>query len=222
MLVQERSAQGTPSGQTWQELVDARKLDICAPEDIAAAVRGMGDGRDGQLRGKLLDHLRELAESYLIPRVDKNLPDQGRGAVKATVDGMVDALLLEGSADGVGYETNYRKRLRQRLVDQIRRVRREQRRFEEPTPGPESGESSEPYHPTEELTPEEAAIAAGILASLSERHRKALSLYRAGYRCSDAQGGETIASMMSVSVRTAEQWMRDIRKAVAKHLDLKP
>ncbi|WP_411901634.1 RNA polymerase sigma factor [Methylorubrum thiocyanatum] len=222
MLAQEQSAQVTPSGQTWQELVDARKLDICAPEDIAAAIRRMGDSHGGQLRGKLLDHLRELAESYLIPRVDKNLPDQGRGAVKATVDGMVDALLLEGAADGVGYETNYLKRLRQRLVDQIRRVRSEQRRFEEPAPDPESGEFPEPSHPIEELTPEEAAIAAGILASLSERHRKALSLYRAGYRCSDAQGGETIASMMSVSVRTAEQWMRDIRKAVAKHLDLKP
>ncbi|GJD34011.1 RNA polymerase sigma factor [Methylobacterium aerolatum] len=202
--------------------MDAQKLDSRRPEEIAGAIREMDDGRDVRLRGKLLDYLRERAERYLTPRVDKNLPDQGRGAVEATIDRMVDALLIEGAADGPGYEANFLKKLRQRLVDQVRKLRIEQDRLDQPAVDPETGEVPEPSHPSDELTPEEAAIAAGFLTTLSERHRKALSLYRAGYRCSDAEGGETIASMMSVSVRTAEQWMRDIRKAVAKHLDLKP
>jgi len=220
-LVQGQSARAVPAGQTRPELIDVQKLDTCRPEDIASAVRGLGGGGDGRLRGRLLDHLRDRAERYLIPRVDKNLPDQGRGAVTAVVDGMVDALMTEHAADGPGYEAAFLKRLRQRLVDQVRKLRSEQRRLVEPAVDPESGEPQESSTPAVELTPEETAIAASILKSLPEKHRKALSLYRAGYRCSDAEGGETIASMMSVSTRTAEQWMRDVRKAVAQHLETK-
>lgn len=221
-MVERQEAQVVPSGPTWEELVNVQKLDAYRPEDVAAAIRHLPVVHSSSVRGRLLDHLRSRAQSYLTPRVDKNLPDGGRGAIKNVVDGMVDALLDANSTDGPGYAIAFNKKLRERLTDQVRKLRRDQQRFPEPAVDREDGEAHEPTHPSDELTPEEAAIAAGIIQSLPERHRKALALYRQGYRCSDAEGGETISSMMNVSIRTAEQWIRDVRKAVRIKLEMKP
>ena len=81
-------------------------------------------------------------------------------------------------------------------------------------------ESVEIRTPSDELTPEEVAIANSIASSLPEKYRKAFHLYRQGYRCSSTAGEETIASMMKISTRTAEEWVREIRRLVKIELGL--
>ena len=215
---EERSAQVSPDRETWQELAYAENLEGRSPEEIVAAVRRLNQQEGASLQGKLLLHLRGRAERYLRPRVDRNLPDQGLGAVGGVLDKMVEDLLTPDAADAAGYEAAFFPKLRQRLTDQVRKLRSQQKRNDEPSQD-EEGDTAEPSVPFDGLDPEEAAIVGSIIKALPERHRKALSLYRLGYRCSDADGGETIATVMGISTKTAEKLMREARAMVRKHLD---
>ncbi len=165
MLEEQQEAQVVLSGPTWGELVNAKELDIYRSEDIAAAIRQSPVDHSASAKGKLLDNLRSRAQTYLSPRVGRNLPEGGGGAVKNVVDGMIDALLDANSKDGQGYAAAFEKKLRERLIDQIRKLRRDQKRFVEQAVDREDDEAHEPMHPSDELTPEEAAIAVGIVQS---------------------------------------------------------
>jgi RNA polymerase sigma factor (sigma-70 family) len=216
LLIQEQSARILSLREVWQEIANGHKLDNSAPEDIVKGCRSMDPVADDRLRGQLLNYLRIRAERYLIARVDKSLPDQGRGAVDAVLDGMVEAILSPGSADGLGYETAFYPKLRQRLIDQVRKLRKQQQRFEEPKVDEEGDEVTEPADFLG-LTPEDVATIDSIVKNLPERHRKAFSLHRLGYPCSSTKKA-SIAQMMSISGKTAEKLVNEAHEMLKKHL----
>jgi DNA-directed RNA polymerase specialized sigma24 family protein len=215
-MAQEQSVQILSVRKIWQETVDANKLDTCKPEAIVSACRQLDPETDGRLLGRLLQHLSDLATGYLTPRVNKNLPNDGRDAVSNTVDQMVDAIRNPDSADGSGYEDVFFRKLRQRLVDQIRKIRTGQRLIEEQGVDDETGEVSEPPD-LSGLGPEDIAVLNSIIRALPDKNRRAFLLHRAGFPCSSDKN-ESIAKMMSVSGKTAETLVKDAHKMIRNHL----
>lgn len=216
----ENDAGDAPASESFQEWSDDIVLRNHDPEQIIDAFNQMDPLRHKAARGKILDHLRVFAESILTPRAGPELPEGGRRAVLETVDSMVDALLDASSKDGASYATEFHVCLHHRFIDRVRKQRAEMKRLQPPPASDAGAESFEFRTPSDDLTPEEVAMANSIATSLPEKYRKALHLYRQGYRCSSTAGEETIASMMNVSTRTAEEWLREIRRLIKIELGL--
>lgn len=207
-----------PVRGAFEGTVDENDLGSRKPEDLVAACREVRT--DPKFRGKALDHLSRIAKRYLTARVDKNLPDGGRGVVEAVVDGMLAAILDPGAADGVGYAAAFHAKLRQRLVDQVRKARLEVGRFEpaNSTDGDEGdGSMLAGVADRVSLNPEESMILQDILAALPEHYRKAFLLDREGYPMSSGQG-ESIAVMLGITPKTAKGWIERAEAAIRQHL----
>lgn len=196
--------------------VDDEDLGSRRPEDLVAACRA--SGADPNFVGKALDHLSSRATRFLTTRIDRNLPDGGRGAVEAVVDGMLIAILDPDAADGVGFAAAFHAKLRQRLVDQVRKLRLEANRTEEPQPADGSdGEAEADSADNVSLSPEESLILGDMLAALPENHRKAFLLDRAGFPMSSGNE-ESISSMLGVTPKTAKDWIDKAKAAIRQHL----
>ena len=194
--------------------VDDEDLGSRRPEDLVAACRA--SGADPNFVGKALDHLSSRATRFLTARIDRNLPDGGRGAIEAVVDGMLIAILDPDAADGVGFAVAFHAKLRQRLVDQVRKLRLEASRTEEPQPADGGdGEAEAADHVS--LSPEESLILGDMLAALPENQRKAFLLDRAGFPMSSGNE-ESISSMLGVTPKTAKDWIDKAKAAIRQHL----
>jgi hypothetical protein len=132
-----------PDGAAWQEFVRAGRFDERSPEEIVAVCRRLDPMKDEGLLGQLMSHLAVLATRFLAPRISGNLPNGGKDALTNVRSLMVMAILDPAAVDGLGYEMAFYGKLRQRLVDEIRREAKRRQRFE-PFAQDEAGEEVEP------------------------------------------------------------------------------
>ncbi len=219
MQDQERASEGVDR-EAWLGRINRAELGAARPQDIVAACRRLVTGRDAQLRGELLDHLDRLATRYLSMRVDKQLPNEGQDAVREVVGNMVASIIDPDAADGRGFESSFFDKLEHRLIDQVRRWRRETAVVEPQESDEESGYAIERPDGSG-LGPEELAMAEGIIAALPVTYRKAFLLHRAGFSYESENPDESIAVMLGKTPKTARKWVEKAEALILQQLGIR-
>ena len=81
-------------------------------------------------------------------------------------------------------------------------------------------EVEEPEFPDlTEATPEQAMLIEELLGAIDPRKRRALALSMVGYPAfSEREGAPSVASILGVSRKTAETWIRETRKLVLQRM----
>ena len=217
--MEDKAGQGRRSRRAWIDLADAGRLAQCEPEEIVAACRRPDEIQDERLRGRLLEYLRALARPFLTRRTNKDMPNGGLDAVDEIVSNMSMAILDPAAKDGAGYEAAFYKKLQQRLTDRHRAWRVQQARIEPLPLDDETGETLEPADAVG-LTPEESATVESLIANLPEKFRKAFLLHRDGFPVSSK--GECVSGMLSVTPKTADNWIKKAIALLREQLGSKP
>jgi DNA-directed RNA polymerase specialized sigma24 family protein len=133
---------------------------------------------------------------------------------------MYESILDHHAKDGIGYEKSFFRKLNQRLVDEIRRQRKNQER-NEPFQETEDGEVIEPADPCA-LDPEQVLLVNELIQSLPDKLRRAFLLRRAGFDYySPKSEVPTIASMMECSDKSARKWVADAEKLIREKIGAK-
>ncbi|MFZ2159800.1 MAG: hypothetical protein WAV72_27275 [Bradyrhizobium sp.] len=209
-----------PDRVSWQDLVKTGQLGERRPEDIVSACRRLDPEKDERLLGQLLSHLGVLATRYLAKRINRNRPNGGTDALENVQTQMFAAILDPEAADGLGYETAFYPKLRQRLIDELRREDKRRERYE-PFAEDEEGEQIVPADRLN-LNPEETAIMFDVIQRLPEKKRKAFLLRRAGFDyVSEYADVPTIASMLNRSDKTVRTWVAEAEKLIRQELGVK-
>ncbi|MBX9908482.1 MAG: hypothetical protein K2Z25_07190 [Beijerinckiaceae bacterium] len=201
----------------WKELSDADSLRTRRPEEVVRACRQLGHPQQDRLRGKLLTHLTDLARAYLRPRVRQDLVDGGREVIEEVVEILTVAVLTPSAADGVGFETAFHAKLRQRLVDRIRASLKDRAVIEQEAVDPETGIAREPPD-WNQLSPEDNAIIADTIAKLPHMQRKAFQLHRLGFRYTSSNPNESISAMLGKTPKTVQDWVEKAERQILEIL----
>lgn len=212
---QEQGGPASEKCQVWKELADGAGLSTCRPEQVVAACRRPSELPDDRLRGRLLQHLCELARRFLVKRVNRNMPNGGLDAVDDVVTAMSTAILDPDAKDGAGYEAAFHAKLQQRLADRVRAWRVQMGRTEPIPTDANTGETLEPPDAVS-LDPEELAVANDLVAKLPDNLRHAFLLHRLGFPFSSK--GESISRMLGVTPGTAEVWVKKAKVQLHKML----
>ncbi|WP_139215637.1 sigma-70 family RNA polymerase sigma factor [Methylobacterium sp. UNC300MFChir4.1] len=188
----------------WTRIVDGAGLPEHDPRTIVAACRGLDHGPDARLRGAMVVHLTQVAQQILRPQVAAHYQNRSRDPVDEVVEAMVEAVLNPNSADGVGFERSFRGKLEKRLIDRIRQEKKRRDVF----PLVERDVEEPPVEPLDwnSLGPEDVTVICSILESLPGNHRRAFLLHWKGFGFT-ANEGESIASMLGVTPKTAKDWV---------------
>lgn len=201
----------------WKELSDADRLRTRRPEEVVRACRHLDQPQQDRLRGKLLKHLTDLARAYLRPRVRQDLVDGGREVIEEVIEILTVAVLTPSAADGVGFETAFHAKLRQRLVDRIRASLKDRDVIEQEAVDPETGIAREPPD-WNQLSPEDNAIIADTIAKLPHLQRKAFQLHRLGFRYTSSNPNESIAVMLGKTPKTVQDWVEKAERQILEIL----
>jgi RNA polymerase sigma factor (sigma-70 family) len=216
-----RSSATGPDRASWQDLVQSGRLDEQTLEEVVAACRRLDPEKDERLLGQLMVHVSVGATRYLAKQISRNRPNDGKDALDNIRSGMLAAILDPASADGLGYETAFYPRLRQRLIDELRREDKQRQRYE-PLPQDEEGEEIEPADASA-LSPEQTAIISDVIQGLPDDKRKAFLLHREGFKYfSEDPEVPTIASMLNRSDRTVRKWVAEAERLISQALGMKP
>jgi len=170
------------------------------------ACRRTDEPLEDHLRGKLLEHLKKLARSYLKYRVSEDLVDGGREVIEEVIAIMIAAILTPSAADGTGFGAAFYTKLNQRLVDRIRASRKDLAIIEQEAVDPETGATFEAPD-LQQLSPEENVMVNNILAQLPDNYRKAFLLYRNGFKYTSSDPNESIAVMLGKTPKTVQSWV---------------
>ncbi len=209
-----------PDRASWQDRVKTGKLGEHRPEDIVSACRRLDPDKDERLLGQLMSHIGVLATRYLAKRINRNRPNGGKDALENVQSQMFAAILDPDAADGFGYETAFYPKLRQRLIDELRRDDKRRERYE-PFSEDDEGEDIVPADRLS-LNPEETAIMFDVIQRLPDEKRKAFLLRRAGFDyVSERADVPTIASMLKRSDKTVRTWVAEAEKLIRQELGVK-
>ena len=201
----------------WLEVARFGSLKDHSSEDIFNACVLLNTSGDNHATGLLLQELAGRAASFLVMRINTNLPNKGRDVLDATVEKLFDAALGLSPADATGFGQAFYARLGMRLADQIRIARKRGLREQGMDP---SGMGEDVALPDmSEATPEQALMLKEMLADVDPRKREALSLAACGYPVSSTDPSKpSVSSMLDVSVRTAEAWVREMKALVQERM----
>jgi hypothetical protein len=215
-----RAVKPTANGRNqefWQKLVETGQLDEHRPEEVVVVCRRLDRIKNERLAGQLLAHLSVLATRYLVNRIHPSRPNGGRDILANVRSGMLTAILDPNSADALGYEAAFYAKLKQRLIDELRRDDKRRQRYE-PLADDEEGEPIDPEDCTS-LNPEEAAIIFEAIQSLPDEKRKAFLLRRAGFDyVSEDPNVPTITRMLGRSDKTVRGWVAEAEKLIRQKL----
>jgi hypothetical protein len=221
MLREVQSTITGPDPSVWQDLVKTGRLDEHRPEDIVAVCRRLDLAKNQRLAGELMAYISVLATRFLAKRINPNRPNGGKDALVNVRSGMLIAILDPKAADGLGYETAFYAKLRQRLIDELRREDKRRQRYE-PFAQDEEGGEIEPAD-CQTLNPEEMAIMFDVIQRLPDEKRKAFLLRRAGFEYfSEHADVPTISSMLGRSDKTVRTWVAEVEQLIRKELGVKP
>jgi hypothetical protein len=206
-----------PDRASWQDLIKRGKLNERRLEEIVAACRRLDPDKDERLLGQLIAHVSVVATRFLGPRINSNRPNRGKDVLENVRSGMLIAILDPEAPDGLGYETAFYAKLKQRLIDEIRREDKRLQRYE-PFAQNEEGEEIEPADRAM-LSPEETAIIFDVLQRLPDEKRKAFLLRRAGFEYFSTNAEvPTISSMLDCSDKTARKWVAEAENLIRQEL----
>lgn len=208
---------GIRTPDDWRRILGSGLLSSVRPEDIFVACRTLDRHTDERLVGELMAALAEIAARFLRQRVSTSHPNGGADIIHATLGKLQDAILMPEHPDAAGYSIGFFAKLDLRLMDQLRRsVKRSAQ--ERPVEVDDEGDELE-LPDLAAATPEQAIALDELLYNMEPRKRKALALTMAGYPAyTDRPGGTCIASMLGVSRKTAETWVREMRKLVLERI----
>jgi len=201
----------------WDRILGSGLLPSVRPEEIFVACRTLDRHADGKLVGELMAALAEIGARYLRKRVSANKPNGGTDIIHATLGKLQDAILIHEHPDAAGYAIGFFAKLDLRLLDQLRKTTKCSSR-ERPVEVDEEGQELE-FPDLAAATPEQAMVLDELLQDVDPRKRHALVLTIAGYPAyTDRPDGVSIASMLGVSRKTAETWVREMRKLVLERI----
>ncbi len=201
----------------WNELVERGLLGSRPPEELFRACRALDREADRLLLGDLMAALAEVAARFLRRRVSASHPNGGADIIHATIGKMQDAILHPDHSDAEGYSIKFFAKLDLRLMDQLRKSQKRSAR-ERPIEVDDEGQEIE-FPDLAAATPEQAFLVDELLRDIDQRKRRALALTAAGYPAyTDKQGGESVASVLGVSRKTAETWVRETKKLVIERI----
>lgn len=204
--------------EKWKAIADENGLPGQDPRKIVAACRQLSSGGDARLRGILLMHLAARADQILHAMLGFRRRSDGNDPVADVVEDMIDDILDLRSADGAGFEKSFKGKLRHRLIDKIRR-RNVRQNIEQPAPCDAADQPIEPPDGSS-LGPEDHAVIATVLEQLPEKHRLAYQLHEAGFTYS-SRTGASIASMLKITPKTAEDWVDRATRRILQELGRK-
>lgn len=211
----EEPGRRTPDG--WQQILAGRLFSSIPPEEIFVACRKLDRQTEGRLVGELMAALAEIAARFLRRRVSSAHPNGGADIIHATLAKLQDAILLPAHPDAAGYSIGFFAKLDLRLMDQIRRSTKRSAR-ERPVEVDDDGQELE-LPDLAAATPEQAIALDELLHDVEPRKRQALALTAAGYPAyTDRSGAASVASVLGVSRKTAETWVREMRKLVLERM----
>lgn len=200
-----------------RRLVERGLLGTKPPEELFRACRALDPATDQRLLGELMAALAETAARFLRRRVSVSHPNGGTDIIHATIGKMQDAILQPGHADAEGYSVMFFGKLDLRLMDQLRRSQKRSSR-ERPVELDDEGQELD-FPDLSVATPEQAIAIDEMLRDIEPRKRQALALTAAGYPAyTDKPGCESVASVLGVSRKTAETWVRETKKFVIERI----
>ncbi|MEN3236382.1 RNA polymerase sigma factor [Methylobacterium ajmalii] len=200
----------------WQEATNGGSLDKHDPRTIVAACRRLDPAADRRLREQLLNHLCATAQRILRPQVSARHENRGEDAVLEVVGAMVVSILDPDSADGIGFETSFRGRLKTRLIDRVRKEEARRKVIRHFDTDPDDGTILEPRD-WQSFSQEDMAVISSALDSLPPNQRRALLLRRSGFGYTGPDG-ESISSMLGVTPKTAKDWVERAEKHLLAEL----
>lgn len=207
----------TRDAAEWHRIVADGTIASVKPEAIFTACRTLDRMVEGRLVGDLMAMLAEIGTRFLRTRVSSNHPNGGVDIILSTLGKLQDAILMVEHPDAHGYSIGFFAKLDLRLLDQLRRSSKRSAR-ESPVQTTEDGEEIE-FPDLAEATPEEALMLDELMHDVDPRKRRALALTTAGYPTyTDQEGGACVASILGVSRRTAETWVRDMKKLALERI----
>jgi len=201
----------------WNARLTSEEVRTVSLELLFQACRAFYQKGEDKLAEKLIGVLADRAARSLRARVGRNHANEGTDIIVDTVAKVIDAVLDTKSLDAVNFGAAFQVTLGRRLTDQIRKS---QSRAGRET-GMEIDEDGGDVLPPDfsQATPEQALIIQELLSEVDPRKRRALALSMAGYPASTGKPGAlSIASMLKVSPRTAESWLREMRCLVQKRM----
>jgi RNA polymerase sigma factor (sigma-70 family) len=199
-----------PDCNVWNARLASGEVETVSLEVLFQACRDLHQRNSGRLVERLVGILVVRAARILRNRVGHHRANEGHDIIADTVAKVVDAVLNPDSADSAAFGEAFRLTLHRRLADQIRRSQTRSGR----ELGFETDFDGEEILPPDlsQATPEQAMIIQELLSEVDPRKRQALALSMAGYRASSGkQGIPSIATMLGISAKTAETWLREMR-----------
>jgi DNA-directed RNA polymerase specialized sigma24 family protein len=202
----------------WNERLASGEVETVSLELLFRTCRDLHQQDNGRLVERLVSVLVGRAARSLRKRVGRNHVNGGEDIVADAVAKVVDAILNPSSADAAAFGEAFQVTLGRRLADQIRRSLTRAER-ESGFGADDKGEEIMPPD-LSQATPEQAMIIQDLLLSdVDPRKRQALALSIEGYPASSGrQGSPSIASMLEISPRTAETWLREMRCLVKERM----
>ena len=206
-----------PDRDLWNARVASGELETVSLESLFRACQDLHQRGDDRLVGQLVEVLVDRAARSLRKRVGRHHANEGEDIITDTVAKVVDAVLKPGSADSTAFGEAFQLTLGRRLADQIRRSQKRTGR-ETDFEADDDGEEIMPPD-ISQATPEQAMIIQELLSQVDPRKGQALALSMVGYPASSGrQGSPSIATMLKVSPRTAETWLREMRHLVNERM----
>jgi hypothetical protein len=86
--------------QAWTNIVKSGGLANVRPEDIVAAIQGIGADGDQRVRSALTGHISEAMLKIMSGKVRKTYKDEGKEIIWRALDELIVAILTPSSADG--------------------------------------------------------------------------------------------------------------------------
>ncbi len=205
------------SAEAWRQVLAAGLLASILPEEIFVACLELDRDTEPDLVGELMGDLAERATRFLRRRVSPGHPNRGDDIILGTVEKLQDALLVPGHSDVTGYSSGFYAKLAVRLADQIRKSRRRATR-EIVIEIDEDGDEIQ-FPDLTGLSPDKAVEMGELLHDVDAKKRQALALYACGYRAySDDPDIVTVGSLLGVSRKTAETWVREMKQLVSERI----
>ena len=203
--------------EEWVQAVRDGTLLTFRPEELFVACISVDRHSDEVMVGGLMAGLVEIATRFLRKRVSMSLPNRGEDIIHATREKLQDAILLPGHPDAAGYSIAFFAKLDLRLLDQIRRATKRTSR-EYAIDVDEDGQELE-FPDLATATAEQAMALDELLNDVDPRKRQALSLTAAGYPAySDKPEEVSVSSMLNVSRKTAETWVREMKRLLLERM----
>ena len=195
----------------WSQIVKNGQLSQCRVESIVAAVRALHPVADRRLRDDLMKYVGVQMVGVLRPYVGRHHANGGEELIATVSKKMLIAIIDPASKDGEGLCHAFVTRLRNRALDEFRRVKKERDRVEaldDKPPDRFAPASHAPFHILEQRM-----YVDQMLAKITDaRKQLTFRLFMDGW--SDVSIAETVGK----SDKTVRAWIKEGQELLKKEI----